>query len=82
MTIETLRAFFMWCSILNVGFLLVASMIGMFRPDFVYRLHSRFFPIPRESFNVCMYAFIGLWKILVIVFNVIPYVALVIVGKR
>ena len=46
----------------------------------VYRLQSRFFPIPRETFNVVIYSFLGLYKIFVIVFCLVPYLALLILG--
>jgi len=43
-------------------------------------MQSKWFPIPRETFNVVIYAFIGLFKIIFLFFNVVPYVALLIVG--
>jgi len=52
----------------------------MFAPDLVYRTQSKWFPIPRETFNVVIYSFLGLFKIVFLVFNVVPYVALLIVG--
>jgi len=52
----------------------------MFAPDLVYRTQSKWFPISRETFNVIMYSFLGLFKIVFLAFNVIPYVALLIAG--
>jgi len=80
MGIETLTTFFMWCTILNVALLVLSSVMCFCAGDRVYGIHSKWFSISRESFNVAMYSFIGLYKILVIVFNVIPYAALLIVG--
>jgi len=80
MGIESIRAFFMWCTILNVALLVLSSLICVCAGDWVYRIHSKWFSISREAFNVAIYSFIGLYKILVIVFNLIPYVALLIVG--
>ncbi len=37
-------------------------------------------PIPREIFDVVIYAFLGLFKIVFLVFNAVPYLALLIVG--
>jgi hypothetical protein len=70
----------MWCTILNVALLALSSLMCMCAGDWVYRIHSKWFSIPREVFNVAIYSFIGLYKILVITFNLIPYVALLIVG--
>ena len=46
----------------------------------VISLQSKWFPIPRETFDVVIYAFLGLFKIIFLVFNVVPYVALLIIG--
>ena len=80
MDIQMLTRFFMWCTILNMGLLVLSSLILTFAGDFVYRIHSKWFPMPRETFNVAIYSFVGLFKIVWLVFNLVPYVALLIVG--
>ncbi len=78
MTSDFLREFFLWCSILNGALLLCAVLICSYAGDWVYRMHTRWFPIPRDAFNVAIYCFIGAMKIFVIMFNLVPYLALVI----
>ena len=80
MDIDTVKAFFMWCTILNGALLVLSSVMCACGGDWVYRMHSKWFTISREAFNVALYCFIGLFKVLVLVFNLAPYVALVIVG--
>ena len=80
MDIDSIRAFFMWCTILNVALLVLSSLMCVCAGDRAYRIHNKWFSISRETFNVAIYSFIGLYKILVFVFNLIPYVALLIVG--
>ncbi len=80
MDIQTLTTFFMWCTIINAGILILWSLFFLCAPDFVYRTHSRWFPISRETFDVVIYSFLGLFKVLVTVFNLVPYVALLIIG--
>ena len=80
MDIDSIRAIFMWCTILNVALLSLSSLICVCAGDCVYRIHSKWFSISRETFNVAIYSFLGLYKVLVFVFNLIPYVALLIVG--
>jgi len=80
MDIETVTRIFMWCTVFNAGLLVLTSVMCIYAGDWVYGMHSKFFSISRETFNVAIYSFIGLYKILVIVFNVIPYVVLLIVG--
>ncbi len=81
MDIQTLTAFFMWCTIINVALFSWAAIWFMLAPDFVYRMQSKFFPLPRETYNVVVYAFLGVFKIVIMAFNVAPWVALLIVAS-
>lgn len=80
MSIQSLTAFFMWCTIIDGALLVIWTVAFLFAPDLVYRTQRRWFPIPRETFNVIMYSFLGLFKIVFLAFNAVPYVALLIVG--
>jgi len=80
MDIDSIRAFFMWCTILNVALLLFSSLMCICAGDWVYQIQSKLFSISKETFNVVIYSFIALYKLLVIVFNLIPYIALLIAG--
>jgi len=80
MNIETLTTFFMWCTILNFALLILASLIGICAKDWAYGMHSKWFGISRETFNVAIYSFLGLYKVLIFVFSLTPYIALLIVG--
>lgn len=61
MDIQVLTRFFMWCTIINGGLLLVSFLITMLTPikDVIYELHSKWFPMPRETFNMALYTIIG-----------------------
>ncbi len=76
MDIYSLKTFFMWCSLINFGLLMHMSLAFLFFPDFIYRMHSRWFPLSRESFNTVIYGFLGLFKLFFFGFNLVPYVAL------
>jgi len=80
MDIQTLTSFFMWCTIINTGFLLFLALIFMLAPNLVYRLQSIFINITRETFDIVFYSFIGFLKIIVLAFNLVPWVALLIIG--
>jgi len=79
MDIQTITAFFMWCTIINGGLLVFWGIFLMFTPDLVYRLQVNWFPIPREQYNIIMYSFLGAFKIVYLMFNVAPFVALLII---
>ncbi len=76
MDLHTLTMFFMWCTIINGGLLILWTACSVFAPSLVYRTQSKWFPMPRETFNVVIYSFLGFFKIVFLVFNVVPYVAL------
>jgi len=76
MDITTLTEFFKYCTIINFAFLLISTL--MIRTDLVYNLHSKFgfWEGSKEAHKQSMYSILGNYKILIIVFNVIPYFVL------
>ena len=80
MDIQAARNFFMWCSIINGGLLILSFLFCSLAANWVYKVQSRRFPMSRDKFNVAMYCLLGSFKLAVIVFNVVPYIALVILA--
>ena len=80
MSIELLRAFFGWCTVINGGVLLLTFLVHAAAGDWVFRMHNRWFPITKEAFTLAMYCFVGGMKILFVMLSLVPYVVLVIVG--
>jgi len=80
MDIQTLTTFFMWCTIINGGLLIMWVLAQMAIPKLVYKTQIAFFPMDREKFNAVFYLFLGIYKIFFIVFNVVPLIALLIIG--
>ena len=78
MDMQAAQNFFMWCSIINGGMLIFSFLFVSLAGNLVYRIHSRMFPMSKESFNVAIYCFFGAFKLAIIVFNVVPYLALLI----
>jgi hypothetical protein len=79
-TIATLRSFFLWCTVINAVLLAISFVFCAFRQDLIYRLHGRWFRMTRETFVVVLYAFLGGYKIGFILFCLVPYIALTLVG--
>ena len=78
MDIATMTEFFKSCSIINISILLTASIILMVTKDFAYNVHSKldFWEGSKETHKQSMYSLLGNYKILIIMFNVVPYFAL------
>ena len=79
MSIKLLTEFFMWSTILNAGILAIATLLSLSAGDFAYNLHKRWFPMSRETFGIIYYCFLGLYKIFIIVFNLVPWLVLLII---
>ncbi len=80
MTFETIRAVLAWCTTINLIILLVWFVFYAFARDWAYRLHSKWFKLSEDQFAAIHYCGIALFKIGVILFNLVPYLAMHIVG--
>lgn len=78
MNIESLTQFFQWCTIIATALYIWMAVILIFAQDFVFNMHKRWFAMPRESFNVVIYGFLGFFKLTLIVFFLVPYLALLV----
>lgn len=76
MTIEMMRAFFGWGALFNLLFLTAVFFLFLLGRDVIYRVHSRWFPIPRETFLAVIYAGMAWYKLATFLFFVIPYCVL------
>ena len=79
MDIQALTAFFMWCTIINGALLFLSAILFVLVPGCMYRMQSRWYPVSQETFNTVYYSFLGVFKLLFIIFNLTPYVALLII---
>ena len=80
MELNEIGNFLIWYTVIDYGFLVVWFAAFVFAGDWIYRLHGKWFPMPRETFNAVFYSFIGMYKIVVFVFNVVPWAVLAIIG--
>jgi hypothetical protein len=64
MNIQTLQASFMRCTIINGALFDISTISLAFALDWMYRVQTGRFQIPRDTFNI-LYAFLGVFKMLV-----------------
>ncbi len=76
----TLIQFFTYCTIIDGSVLILWAGFCMLAPDVVYGLQNRFFPLPRTTYDAIMYAALAVFKILFLIFNLVPLVALLLLG--
>ncbi len=81
MDIQILTSFFMWCTIINGGLFILWLAFFVFAPNFTYNLQNKFIPLSREKYDLIIFSFLGLFKILFLLFNLVPYIVLLILGQ-
>lgn len=80
MSIEVTRSFLLWCTVINYGVLLVWFLLFVFAHDWIQRIHGRWFRLSSDQFDALHYAGMAIFKIGIILFNLVPFVVLFIVG--
>ena len=80
LTIEVLKKFFLWMTIINFGLLSFYFIFFLLCRGFIYRLHGAWFKMTEEKLNSTLYKTLAFYKIIVIAFNLVPYIVLVIIS--
>jgi hypothetical protein len=80
MSIDVVRDFFLWCAVINYVLLVVWFLILVSPHHWLYQLWGRWFRMTAEQFDAINFAGIVLYKLGILFFNLVPYVALRIVG--
>lgn len=80
MSIELTRTFLLWCTVINYGVLLVWFLFFVFARDGIQRIHGRWFRLSSDQFDALHYAGMAIFKIGILLFNLVPLVVLYIVG--
>lgn len=76
MNIEQLADFFMWMSIVNIGLLILTAVLFIVLGKTVRRLHGRLFGIDESQVALVAYGYLGTYRLLVLVFNIVPFLSL------
>ncbi|HGZ69861.1 MAG TPA: hypothetical protein ENL00_01860 [Nitratifractor sp.] len=79
-TLEQLTTFLGWCSVINIALLLFYFLFIVSFREFTLSLHSKLFNLDRTTLNKAYFDYLALYKILIIVLNVVPYIALKIIA--
>lgn len=76
MTIDEVRSLLLWCTVINYGVLMCWFSAFVLGHGWMYSLHSRWFRISVERFDTIHYGSMGLYKVGVLLLNLVPLVAL------
>jgi hypothetical protein len=81
MNIEMLREFFGWCLVLNAGLLIFTFVVITTLRGFAAEFHAKMFKLEPAQVQLEFYRYLGSYKIAIIVFNLVPYLALSLMSK-
>jgi hypothetical protein len=74
--LDTALRFFLWCSVINYALLLLWVLLATVGRSRWYGIVSRLFPISRDQFDLGNYAGIALYKMGVLLLNIVPLISL------
>jgi Family of unknown function (DUF6868) len=81
MDLTTLQTFFGWSTLIHMGLLIVVSLMLIALSNWVYTIHSKWFPMPRETHTAVVYSFLGVYKLMIFVFALVPWLTLLILNR-
>lgn len=68
--------FLIWSTVINYAILFVWFGAFVFAHGPMYRLHTRWFKLSAETFDTLHYAGMGVYKICILMFNLVPLLAI------
>ena len=80
MDLATLTKFFAWMTVLNTGLLLFATIMLWGLRDWAARIHGAMFDMADLDVKREYFEYLSRYKILILVFNLAPYLALRIIA--
>jgi len=79
-SIETLAAFLGWCTAINMGMLILASvLLGLTRGS-ISKIHAKMFALDEADLSRAYFQYLAQYKIAFFIFNLVPYIALRIIS--
>ena len=79
-TIETITEFFGWCSVINIGILVLSSILVIAIRGTAVRIHGKMFNLDERTLSEAYLQYLAQYKIATIVFSIVPYFALKLMG--
>lgn len=79
MTVELIREFLLWCAVINIALLLWWLLLFSLAHDWLYRFYGKWFRLSVERFDYSHYLGMALFKLGIFLFNLVPYLALLLV---
>jgi hypothetical protein len=76
MKLQLLSDFLLWCTIINYAVLFLWFSVFALARDWLFGLHGRWFSLSANQLLALHYGGMGVYKIGVLLLNLVPYIAL------
>jgi hypothetical protein len=70
------QTFFGYSSLFHFFILSMWFFLFVFAKKWIYKIHSKWFNIPQEDFDLFHYKFMGIYKLLILTLAFVPYLTL------
>ena len=81
MTTSELANFLGWCTLLNFALLIVATMAIVMARQPIAAIHGRMMGLDANDLSKAYFSYVANYKLLIVFFNLVPYLALRIMGS-
>lgn len=82
MNIDQTTEFFKWLTIINVVLFVLNVILILILRRIICKMHGKMFGLSEENISIVLYGWLGLYKVMIVVFNIVPFVALIIMGQQ
>ncbi|HLA94133.1 MAG TPA: hypothetical protein VK612_00325 [Pyrinomonadaceae bacterium] len=76
MNLETIQHFLLWSTIINYVILVIWFAAFILARETLYRLHTKWFRLSSEAFDAVHYGGMAVYKIGIMLFNLVPLLVL------
>jgi len=75
-SLDSITRFLGWCTVINLGMLVFASLVLVAGRDPISRIHAGMFALSESELSRAYFQYLAQYKIAIFVFNLVPYIAL------
>lgn len=80
LALSNLQAFLGWCTIINLCLLTLSFLSLLMMRTSIVKLHHKMLGVPEQHLAGYYFNLLGIYKLLIVVFNIVPYFVLRFIG--
>jgi len=81
MNLDQLRELLGWCCVINSAILLLSTVVLMCFQQVIMKIHGKLMGMDERDLKRVYFTYLANFKIMVICFNLVPYIALILMKQ-